>query len=996
MSHVRLLGLLVLFLLQPGFAAAGEPYFEFVRGLRERGYYDIALSYLQQIEGEPDLPEDVRTLIPYEKGLTLLQGARLIRNPAAQEQQLDEAQAMFEQFAVSAPGHPLLGQANTERARILLNKARVEVWQADAPANEGNREAFRQRARELIGKARAVFQQARDQHQAEWATFDAFIPEEDREKREARAVAEGRLMQAQLDLGRCTYEEAQTYDKGSERRQELLLQAAAEFDDIHQRYRSQIAGLHARMWQAKCFEEQDDIRKALGIYNEILEHPGQSLQDLKDRVLWFRLICLNHERRKDFQLVVDEATNWRNEAKSRARTDVGLGIEFELARALEALGDDRNQPETSRKNNLTQALTHARTINRYPGPLKAASGAMIQRLMVALNREPGDPTDFDTAYGTANLQLEDTRKLSNEVDAAQAQGQTPEAANLRDTLQATAAEMTRLYELALQLATPSVDPEQVNIARFKLAYGYYLQGKFLEAAVLARYVADKQQADYPDIALESAYIALAAFDRVFAEAPPDDREFELQQLLDVANLITQTWPESDRANDALMAVARVYRQSDQPDQAAEWFSKIPETAQQYASAQISAGQAWWNGYLTRAAKPADERPDAEQLREWKQKAETFLQTGIDRRQSQISADSEPPEDLILAKLSLVQIRNSDGVYHTQDRKVGAIELLAEAPHAVLKAVEVPEGQPRPTKAGDVKSKAIASLAYQQLLRAQIGIRDLEAARTTREQLERIAGAGDDAGALTQVYVEFGRELQKELEQLQASGDTARLNDVRSAFESFLGDLFQRTEGQTFNSLLWIAETYTGLAEGSSDQTSKASEYFGKAASTYQEMLQRGSSDPTFAGDPVQLVGVKLRLVNCHRQSGNFPEAERVLLEVLAERPSALDAQIEAARLYQQWAEEGVADKSEKLTMALQGQTSPVEVWGWGTIAQKLQRFIDYGEGSPSHVAKHIDARYNLARCEFELAQEQTSNDAMEEHLLNARYAIQRFIAISPN
>src|SRR5690606_26609358 len=138
-------------------------------------------------------------------------------------------------------------------------------------------------------------------------------------------------------------------------------------------------------------------------------------------------------------------------------------------------------------------------------------------------------------------------------------------------------------------------------------------------------------------------------------------------------------------------------------------------------------------------------------------------------------------------------------------------LLTADPHSVLNAVAVGEGEQRPTTSGAVKSQAIASLAYQQLLRAHIGIRDLEAARQTREQLEAIARAGEEAGALTQVYVEFGRELQKELEQLAAAGDTSRLNEVRGAFEQFLGDLFNRQEGQTFNSLLWIAETYTGLA-----------------------------------------------------------------------------------------------------------------------------------------------------------------------------------------
>src|SRR5690606_27628082 len=106
----------------------------------------------------------------------------------------------------------------------------------------------------------------------------------------------------------CRYWEAQTFDKGTKERKDLLTTAAEEFEAIHSKYRSMIGGLFARMWQGKCFEEQDEIRIALGIYEEILGHEGKSttMQNLKDKALRFRLICLNHEKRKDFQLTVLE------------------------------------------------------------------------------------------------------------------------------------------------------------------------------------------------------------------------------------------------------------------------------------------------------------------------------------------------------------------------------------------------------------------------------------------------------------------------------------------------------------------------------------------------------------------------------------------------------------------------------------------------------------------------------------------------------------------
>ncbi|MGD9857318.1 MAG: hypothetical protein AB7U20_20440, partial [Planctomycetaceae bacterium] len=952
-------------------------------------------SYLQHIEQDPATPNEVRELLPYETGVTLLAGSRLLRNPDARTRQLDEAQACFERFVSASPDHPLAGQANTERARILLDKALVEVWQADAPSNQGSHEAFRQRARTLISLARDVFQKAHDQHQAAWEQVKGFIPEEEMVKRAERAKIEGLYMQAQVDLARCTYEEAQTYDAGSDRRNELLNAAAAQFETIHQKYRSQIAGLHARMWQGKCFEEQDDIRKALGIYNEILEHPGDQLLTLQDRVRWFRLICLNHDSRKDYQLVVEEATAWKKDARDRLRTTAGLGILYELARAQQAIASsERSMSEVLKTDLLKQALENAQSVARYPGPLKAPAGALAQRLLVSLNREAGDPQDFDTAFGAANLQLEESKQLSSRIDAAQTAGDAQQVQDLQQTLHATAGEMVRLYDLALRLATPRTDPDQLNLARFRLAYAYFLQESYLEAGVLADYVARKFSQTAPQIAVESAYIALAAFDRLFSAADPANREFEMQQVMGTARFIAENWPESDRAVDARMAVARLYRHADEPQQAAEWYAQVPATVRKYAEAQLSAGQSYWNAYLTRAALPADERPPGETLADWLQKAEQHLVTGIERREQQVSADGPTPDDLALAKLSLVQIRNRQGVYTDADGQRGAVELLTKSPHAVIDAVRVPPGEARPTPPGAVRSQAMASLAYQQLLRAQIGMRDLEAARQTRQSLEAIAGEGTDAGALTQVYVEFGRELERELEQLQSAGELERLNDVRSAFESFLNDLFERKEGQTFSSLLWIAETYTGLAEGSAEEGAKSNAYFDKAASTYDEIIHRAAEQPDFVQSPGQLVAVKLRLVNCRRQQGDFAAADQVIHEVLEERPDALDAQIEAAQLYEAWAAAGAGDAAEQLQLAIQGQQGEGPVWGWEGIARRLQRAIEFDAVPEDYRAKHVDARYHLARCEFELADEQTSNEDMREHLNAARFGIQRFVAIT--
>src|SRR5690606_252392 len=143
-----------------------------------------------------------------------------------------------------------------------------------SPSNEGNKAELKQQARSYVAKAREIFQTAHDKHKAIYDGFPKFISKDaDPDEFEKRADAEVNVIRAELDLALCTYEEAQTYDPSAPEFKKLLTDASLAFETIHTKYRSQVAGLFARMWQGKCFEEQEDLGKALGIYSELLRHP---------------------------------------------------------------------------------------------------------------------------------------------------------------------------------------------------------------------------------------------------------------------------------------------------------------------------------------------------------------------------------------------------------------------------------------------------------------------------------------------------------------------------------------------------------------------------------------------------------------------------------------------------------------------------------------------------------------------------------------------------
>ena len=374
----------------------------FLEVLRQRGYFEYAQLYLDGLEKRPGVPAEIKAVIPYERAITYLEAGRQAASPTEKTPLYDRAVGFLDQFVKAQPNHPLAADANSQRGRILLGKARVEIWQSQSPSNTGKRTTFQDAARTQVVAARKIFKVAHDQYQKAWKTFPTFIDKvKQSDMFQKRKRAESLYMRAQYDLALCTYEEAQTHDRGSEPYVKLATQAAVEFEAIHTRYRSQVLGLYARMWQGKCFEEQDDINKAMGIYKELLGHPGGSatMRRIQDQVLLFQLICLNHKEKQDFLLVINQSAEWLGKRTTRQRrSSDALGILWEQVRAQEALAVRRMTVEKDRNQLLTAALANCRFIQRWPSKYKDVALFKMRELQVKLKGAAVDPQDFDTAY----------------------------------------------------------------------------------------------------------------------------------------------------------------------------------------------------------------------------------------------------------------------------------------------------------------------------------------------------------------------------------------------------------------------------------------------------------------------------------------------------------------------------------------------------------------------------------------------------------------------
>ncbi|MFN5532879.1 MAG: hypothetical protein ACK5F7_20050, partial [Planctomycetaceae bacterium] len=611
-----------------GRAHAADRPLEFLQALRNRDYFDYALLLLDQLETKPGVDPEVREVLAYERGMTLLEQARGTRDSDQQTRLYDLARVEFEKFLKEHPEHPLAGSANSEAAEVLTGKAKALVLQANSPNNAGRKPELLAQARDLLGQATKVFQAAFDRYKAEYDKFDKFIPATDKARYAARERVFLNYVKAQFNLARMVHEEAQTYDRGSPENKAALIKAANGFEAIHAQHRSLVVGLYARLWQGKCFEEMDELTKALGIYNELLEHQGKSdspLEDLQARVLQFRLVCLNHEQRKDSQVVAQEAQAWLKANRSSANTRVGLGIQWELTRGLEQLarGEDLETPERNRI--LQQALDTARKINRYPGEYKDASTAMIRRLLAALDRGSGDPRDFATAFSLARTQVDEIRNKNSQ--AQQAQGAEKQA--LQAEIVPLARETARTLTLALKLAGKRDDAAEVNRARYFLAYvDYLLRDRSYDAGVLAEHVARTFRKQQPDLALDAAYLAQAAYIQAYHRESRDKRGPEIAWVVGICNYITEHWPNSDKAQDARLNLGGLYAELGQPAEAARWYGSVPEASPQYLDAQLKAGGAWWNVYVQELTRPEAERKPREQIDELLNQSRNLLSAAI--------------------------------------------------------------------------------------------------------------------------------------------------------------------------------------------------------------------------------------------------------------------------------------------------------------------------------------------------------------------------------
>jgi len=931
--QIALLALLALVALQSP-ANAVEKSQEFLARLRERGLHDYAAVYLEQMRTSPLASEEFKQTIDLELAVTLADGARLNADPISREDELRRALASFDKCLEGGDGNePFRGAALRSKGKTQLALAASQITQSERPTNRARKDELVESARKFLVDAGKTFSDAvgyYHRRKEELARSTAVNKKELEEERKS-GVLEALLLEANADL-----ELGRSYEPGKPDGKKVLERAAERYGYLAEQYRKLLAGRLATVRQAECYDLLGDGDKALGAIEAVVDTTSKAPEtdQVSSEAIQLYLKIATGDKQKKFAEAMELGEAFLSSV-ANDQAPAALAVEYYLALTHQKLAAASKKEDAAARKNISEARRRARYVARFPGPFQTKAQALIASLgRGEIAADAGEATTFAAARAKA-----DTAR-----DSWQSMLATPAADPNADKARLTEAEDQRIlafenYQLALRLADAQTPHEELTQVRYTLAYLFWDMKQVEDAAVLGEFVAK----DHPQhqFAPKAAQIALAAYQKMTQDAPAADKPRAQRHVQRLAEHMLATWPDKPEAEAALLTMLEAAISAGQFEAAVAQVEKIPADDPRRAMAELRGGQLLWIAYRKEQAAGEKAKQDPEPLRLAAQK---LLEAGYERIRARGPLDPAAAGGVLSLAQLYFDAGNADkAVPLVDDPELGLLALAASK--------KLPTESP------------LSMEIYKNALQAYVSTSPpkLAEAEKTMKTLDELAAKNPQAAAdLTLVYVGLGRELHNQIQSLTQRGDQAQADAVTKSLETFLERVGERKEGQNYQTLVWLAGTFTNLA-GGVDALGRANpegaKQLAKAAALYQRVLDEAAREPSFLPKPELNIGLRLQLAKCHRRAGDYQAATDQIAELLKANPRVLDIQIEAARILQ---DRGDVEDWKYLSKAIQGDP-PSQIWGWGPLAQRVAK-------QPERVDAFHDARLNLALCRYRLAQ----------------------------
>ena len=235
---------------------ADEPAEKFLKALRENGYYDVALEYLESIKQSDLVSPDFRREVPFERAKVLIRSTRDLRDRDEINSRLDQAQGLLTEYASNDQSLKVSGKTLRFQGNLLYLRASSQLRQAESDRlTAAEKETFRVTARGLLKQSLDAYTQSRTliRRLIDPKSNDVIVQDpEDPSTIEELKYFQNLYADVRVALPLVAERLGDTYTPGSPNYRKELQNAAKEYTDVFEDYRKYLSGLRACVYAARC------------------------------------------------------------------------------------------------------------------------------------------------------------------------------------------------------------------------------------------------------------------------------------------------------------------------------------------------------------------------------------------------------------------------------------------------------------------------------------------------------------------------------------------------------------------------------------------------------------------------------------------------------------------------------------------------------------------------------------------------------------------------
>lgn len=322
-------------------AKAEEPAGKLLNELRDRGEFQKALEYLDSAATDGAVAKEFKETLQFERGMTLALGSRQQRDPSVRSAWLADGQKALQLFLAEHPASPQAIAALQQLGNIFVEQARGLLKRSESATGAAQAKMLTD-SNQLYAEALAAFEKLHTTTQERLKEFPAVV--QDPKRVEERERLRMDFLQARLLLAATLEESAETHPKGSPEEVKALTKAAESYEQTYKQYRTRLAGLYARLYQARCKQKLGKHPEALEMFDDLLANADSpaALHTFKVKVVDLAIDSWMVE--KQYQRILDTAgpiLQVVNEDEEKTHEIIDLRVK--VAVAAKALADAKQK-----------------------------------------------------------------------------------------------------------------------------------------------------------------------------------------------------------------------------------------------------------------------------------------------------------------------------------------------------------------------------------------------------------------------------------------------------------------------------------------------------------------------------------------------------------------------------------------------------------------------------------------------------------------------------